>query len=134
MAKKALLLQLFVASPSDVAAEREQLEGLVAEQNKIFCELLKWETDVRPAFGVDPQAVVNSQIGDEYDIFIGILWSRFGTETPRAESGTMEEFERAYSRMKSTGKPEIMVYFKDAPVPPSKIDPTQLQKVQDFKQ
>ncbi len=141
MPKKALLLQLFVASPADVTAEREQLEILVEEMNKtwgrslgVICELLRWETDVRPAFGVEPQAVINAQIGDEYDIFIGILWSRFGTRTSRAESGTIEEFERAYARMLTEGKPEIMIYFKDAPISPSKLDPDDLKKIQIFKQ
>jgi hypothetical protein len=140
MPKKALLVQLFVASPSDVTAEREQLEALVAEMNKVwrkslgvFCELLRWETDVHPAFGSEQQAVINAQIGDEYDIFIGILWNRFGTRTACADSGTMEEFERAYLRRQKDGKPEIMVYFKDAPISPSKIDPTELLKVQKFK-
>ena len=42
--------------------------------------------------GSDPQQIINSQVSDEYDIFIGILWTRFGTPTERAGSGTEEEF------------------------------------------
>ena len=140
MPKTATILQVFVASPSDVAAEREQLEVLITEMNKawgrslgVICELLRWETNVRPAFGAEPQAVINSQIGDDSDIFIGILWSRFGTATSSAESGTIEEFDRAYMRMQNVGKPEIMIYFKDTPISPSKLEPADLQKIQIFK-
>ena len=87
-----------------------------------------------PSFGSDPQAVINSQIGDYYDVFIGILWGRFGTPTPRALSGTVEEFERALNRRRDgSDTPEVMIYFKDAPIPPSKIDPDQLRKIQEFR-
>jgi hypothetical protein len=100
----------------------------------IMFELLKWETDVRPAFGPDPQSVINEQIGEEYDVFIGIFWGRLGTSTPRADSGTVEEFKRAYARfIADNDSLEIMLYFKDSPIAPSKIDPDQLKKVQDFK-
>lgn len=97
-------------------------------------ELLKWETSVHPSFSSDPQEVINKQIAPDYDVFIGILWGRVGTQTPRAESGTIEEFERAYSRFTS-GKntPEIMIYFKDAPIAPSKIDPKQMETLQSFR-
>ncbi|MFM0160235.1 MULTISPECIES: hypothetical protein [Paraburkholderia] len=121
--------------------EREALESLIYEMYQtwgralgIMFELVRWETHVTPAFGSDPQAVINSQIGDNYDVFIGILWARFGTPTPRAASGTMEEFERAYARVQAgANNPEIMFYFKEAAVPISKIDPEQLKKVQNFR-
>ncbi len=141
MPRRAFVVQIFVASPSDVSEEREQLEILVSEMNRtwskhygVVFEVMTWEKDVRPAFGPDPQQVINSQIGDDYDIFIGLLWSKFGTATPRAESGTLEEFERAYERWSvGGGKPEIMIYFKDSPLLSSLIDPDQIRKIQDFK-
>jgi hypothetical protein len=76
---------------------------------------------------------VNEQIGDSYDVFIGILWGRFGTSTPRAPSGTIEEFERAFARLETPNAPEIMFYFKDAAIPPLGIDPEQLKLVQQFR-
>jgi len=52
-----------------------------------------------------------------YDIFIGILWKKFGTLTGRACSGTEEEFNRAYERYKENpSKLRIMFYFKTAPL------------------
>lgn len=141
MAHQTTVLQVFVASPSDVSEERGFLEILITQLNQVWSrslgityELIKWETNVRPAFSTDPQAAINNQIGNEYDVFIGIFWGRLGTSTPRASSGTIEEFENAYARFKKTGEtPEIMIYFKDAPIPPSKIDATQLQEVLNFK-
>lgn len=142
MARSETVLQVFVASPGDVREERESLESIIAELNRTWSktlgvrlELLRWETSTHPAAGNDPQDVVNSQITDEYDIFIGILWGRIGTETPRSQSGTIEEFERAYARWQSDScAVEIMFYFKDTPIKPSAIDTQQLLKVQKFRE
>lgn len=141
MPRDTVVLQVFVASPSDVLDERALLETVVAQLNQVWStslgitfEILKWETHVRPSFSSDPQAAINEQIDPDYDVFIGVFWGRIGTPTPRASSGTLEEFDRAYSRFKqSNNSPEIMLYFKDAPISPSKIDISQLQSVQDFR-
>lgn len=142
MPRSNTILQVFVASPDDVTEERRILESVIAETNKIWSsnlgitfELVKWETDVYPSFSSDPQAVINEQIGEEYDVFIGIFWGRLGSATPRAKSGSVEEFERALSRHRSSGGrfPKVMLYFKDAPISPSKIDSVQLGRVQEFR-
>jgi hypothetical protein len=140
MPQQAFIAQIFVASPSDVQGEREILEEVVSEMNRSSAknagfrlELLKWETSVHPGFGPDSQAVINEQIGDNYDIFIGIIWGRFGRKTSRAESGTEEEFDRALMRYKATGSPQALVYFKDTPLSPSKIDSEEIKKIQLFK-
>lgn len=141
LAKTPTFLKVFVASPSDVAEERRILQDVINEFNltwgdthNVRLELVKWETHTRPGFGEDAQDVINKQIGDDYDIFLGIMWGRFGSSTNRVESGTEEEFERAYSRLKtSPGSVQIMFYFKDAGIPPSKMEPAQLAKVQEFK-
>lgn len=135
------VISMFISSPSDVSAEREILEGVVNELNRTWSrslgirfEPIMWETHSRPAFGNDPQDVLNTQLPDDYDVFIGILWGRIGTPTPRAESGTLEEFERAFKRYKQDNDSiDLMVYFKDVGIPPSKMDPDQLAKVQKFK-
>ena len=82
-----------------------------------------------------PQDVINQQIGNDYDIFLGIMWGSFGSPTHHAGSGTKEEFDRAFSRWeKSPESVEIMCYFKDAGIPPSKSDPQQLEQVRAFKE
>jgi len=141
MAKNVSELSVFVASPGDVSEEREALEEVIRELNIIWrglkavrLELVRWETHAYPSVGTDAQAVINEQIGDDYDIFIGILSGRFGTPTERAESGTEEEFNRAYERYR--GCPDalrILLYFKDAQVKLSEVDLDQLAKVRAFK-
>ncbi|EKZ8662269.1 hypothetical protein RFA52_002651 [Vibrio alginolyticus] len=141
MAKSQHVLSVFVASPSDVKQERNLLESIINELNKTWSktlnlrlELLRWETDCYPAFGDYSQGVINDQIGEEYDIFLGLFWGRFGTPTIAAESGTKEEFDRAYARYKADPESiDIMLYFKDHPIAPSALDPEQLAKIADLK-
>ncbi len=133
--------RLFVASPSDVAEERALVEEVVGELNTTWSkhfnlriEVVRWETHVFPGFGHDPQAVINQQLDDDYDIFLGLLWTRFGTPTPRNESGTGEEFARAYERYQANPSAvRIMFYFKTAPVDPTTIDPDQIRYITNFR-
>ena len=138
MPKNVVTYNIFLASPGDVKEEREIVKKVIDTYNQmhscdnIMLEMLCWEDSTHPSFGDYPQDVVNSQIGDEYDVFIGILWARFGTPTPKYESGTEEEFYRAYERYKNGDSIELMVYRKDESIPPSSIDVEQLQKVNRF--
>ncbi|WP_301078053.1 hypothetical protein [Rhodoferax sp.] len=141
MARTESVLTIFLASPGDVVDERNRLEDAVLEWNRTWArnlgvrlELLRWEHDAYPGIGEDAQDVINEQLPTDYDLFIGIMWSRFGTPTRRAGSGTVEEFERALARYRaSPGNVSILFYFKDTPIPPSKLDASQIQKLQDFK-
>ena len=135
------VLSIFLASPSDVSAERARLGEVVADWNRAWSrnlglrlELLCWENDAYPDIGEDAQAIINEQIPQDWDLFIGIMWSRFGTPTGRAGSGTEEEFQRAISRHKAApGSVSVMLYFKDAAIAPSKMDLAQMSQVQAFK-
>jgi len=143
MARQETILTVFVASPSDVDEERNCLEEVIRELNtawarelSIRLDLVRWETHAYPSFGEDPQAVINQQIPDDYDLFIGLMWYRFGTPTGRSGSGTQEEFKRAKERFDSDSSAlQLMMYFKDAPapLPPSKLDHNQLAKVGEFR-
>ena len=135
------IYQVFLATPSDLADEREIVETTIDSINSLWrkrqeksLELLDWEKSTYPSVGEDAQDVINQQIGDDYDIFIGIMWTRFGTPTNRADSGTQEEFKIALSKYKSSGKPHIMFYFKTkGPNDLNSLDLDQLQKVKEFK-
>jgi hypothetical protein len=143
MARQETILSVFVASPSDVDEERNRLEEVIRDLNTAWArelgirlELVRWETHAYPSFGEDPQAVINDQIPNDYDLFIGLMWYRFGSPTGRAGSGTVEEFQRAKERFdQDPSSLQLMVYFKDSPVPvsPSKLDHSQLAKVTEFR-
>lgn len=114
-------LRIFVASPGDVHEERQIVVLVVDELRRILgsirdveLEAVKWETHAWPGVGDDAQDVINHEIG-EFDIFVGIMWRRFGTPTKRASSGTGEEFDRAYNSFQEHGRPNIMFYFRTTP-------------------
>ena len=113
-------IRVFVASPGDVIEEREvvsvvvdELRRILGEIRQVELETVRWETHAWPDVGADAQDVINREIS-QFDIFVGIMWRRFGTPTKRAESGTSEEFERAYTYFKEYGRPRIMFYFRRA--------------------
>jgi uncharacterized protein YjiS (DUF1127 family) len=141
MPRQEHVLSVFIASPSDVTEERQRLEEIVRELNITWSrylglrlELIRWETHAYPDIGIDAQDVINHQIGDDYDIFIGIMWSRFGTSTGRAESGTVEEFNRAKTRHDAdSNSVAVMFYFKDEAIPLSKLDIPQITSIREFR-
>jgi len=133
-------ITVFVSSPGDVAKERDLTEGACNSINtangsdaEYRIRVVRWEKDVSPAKGESGQDVINDQIGDTYDIFIGILGARFGSPTTSWGSGTEEEFRRAFKRASTTGSPEILFYFSDRELSLSAIDADQLKKVRDFQ-
>jgi len=133
-------VSVFLASPSDVASEREIIADEVDKWNKRFgslrgihFDLKRWETHTVPSIGAEAQDVINKQIDDNYDLFIGIFWTRMGTPTIKAVSGTVEEYQRAYRRYKDGENIQIAFYFKNAPAPMKLIVPDQISELQNFQ-
>ncbi len=136
-------LLIFLASPSDVLKERRYVQEVVEDLNRtmapargVVLQVINWEDDAFPGYGMDAQALINSQIAEmgKYALFVGIMWNRLGTPTPRSASGTVEEFERAASALEQHGQPAIWFYFRQSP---SKMDTEeqleQRRKVLEFK-
>lgn len=120
MSQEVTEVKVFVASPGDVRAERNALAVVVAELNYttgqklgFVVELVRGKTHCRPGAG-RPQGVINDLIGPN-DVFLGIMWNRFGTPTGEADSGTEEEFNLAYAEWERSGHPHILFYFCQAP-------------------
>jgi galactose-1-phosphate uridylyltransferase len=108
-------MTIFISSPNDLIKERETVRRVtrtvdesIGDELKITLRTKDWES--LPPSAQKAQEYINKKIGD-YDIYVGIMGNRFGTKTDKAESGTQEEFERAYAAWQSNGKPEIMFYF-----------------------
>lgn len=132
-------IRVFVASPDDVRSERDQLGHAIEELNTtlghdrgVVVELIRWETHGHPGMG-RPQQVFNEQVG-EYDVFIGIMWKRFGTPTGEAQSGTEEEFRLAYRAWEEERLRDILFYFCEQPWMPGSADELeQMGKVLEFR-
>lgn len=135
-------LQVFLASPGDVSTERDIVNEVAADLNRsvakslgFIIDVIRWETHSFPEFGSDGQDILNKQIAvmSDMDLFVGILWNRFGTPTPRAESGTVEEFNAAVAYFRQSGSPHIMMYFRTQTDPETENVNDQQQKVRTFK-
>jgi HEAT repeat protein len=106
---------VFLASPGDLAEERQLAKEAIESVNRIgryqgwHVELLMWE-DRRPGAG-RPQEIINRHV-DECDLFVGLLWERWGQPTGKYTSGFEEEFERARTRRQNTDQPDIWLAFR----------------------
>ena len=135
------IIRIFVSSPDDMRHEREQLGKIVQSVNRSWghvfksqFELIRWETHGVPGFGQDAQDLLNKELPDDFEVYIGLMWARFGTPTGRAGSGTEEEFCSAYARFKEDPTSvRIMFYFKETQIPLEDIDPDQLGRVRKFR-
>lgn len=140
MAELVHRVRLFLSSPGDLSNQRELIKTVCEDLSKdlghsegFYIDLWRWESHSYSAIGASPQELINQQIGDDYDIFLGMFGNRFGTATDRFGSGTEEEFNLAADRFKKTGAPEVMFLFFDGKASPSSIDPAQLTRVQNFR-
>src|SRR6266699_850564 len=133
-------LRVFVASPGDVAAEREHVKTVADELNRgiaaqagFVLDVVRWETHARPDMGRAEQLILD-QIG-QCDLFVGIMWRRFGTPTGVAGSGTEEEFDHALRAWRRSGQPRMLCYFSRARgEPPETVEEaTQLLKLTRFR-
>lgn len=135
MAYQAQVVRVLIASPSDVTEERDAIEQALHRWNLEHAETthtvllpVRWETASSAESGDRPQAIVNKQIVDSADILVGVFWTRLGTATGEAESGSVEEIRR----FMSADKP-VALYFSLQPVVPDSIDTEQLQAVRTFR-
>ncbi|MDD5013759.1 MAG: hypothetical protein PHW73_01480, partial [Atribacterota bacterium] len=141
MAQQLTQLTIFFSGTSVVEAECaalkaviEELNRMLAKSRKILLKVVSWPNDFRPGVNQDVQSEINRQIQGQYDIYIGVLGSRFGTPTQRAGSGTEEEFQIAVSQfLQDTTSIRVLFYFKRANQDPFTIDTKQLIKVHKFR-
>ena len=93
------ILTVFLASPSDLVEERKVARKVVETINRIVSLSIGWHIDLRgwedtlPNSG-RPQAHINKDV-ESCDLFIGMLWGRWGSSTGQYSSGFEEEFELA---------------------------------------
>jgi hypothetical protein len=135
MSFKSEAYSILIASPSDLAEERRPATEAVNEWNaqhavaeSVVLLPVKWETHATPQSGVRPQEAINRQLVRGCDILVGMFWTKIGTSTGVAESGTVEEIDQFVS----AGKPALL-YFSSRAIDPNKIDLKQHKKLRNFK-
>ncbi|WP_187193613.1 MULTISPECIES: DUF4062 domain-containing protein [unclassified Methylobacterium] len=136
MAYQATVIPVMIASPSDVMAERAIVRDVINDWNYVNSQTRSvvlmstgWETHSAPELGtMTAQELINTRILEHCDLLIGVFWTRLGTPTGKAASGTAEEIQRHIE----AGKPAL-VYFSSAPVVPDSLDQDQYAALRAFK-
>ena len=136
MAYQATVCNVMIASPGDVQAERNLIRDVVHEWNAVHASARKfvlmpvgWETHSTPLMGDRPQSIINWQVLKDSDLLIAVFWTRLGSSTGKAPSGTVEEIEEHIV----AGKPAL-TYFSSAPVKLDSVDPIQYEALRKFKE
>lgn len=132
---KTQTFRILIASPSDLQEEREVAARTINEWNDLHAANeqtvllpVRWETHGSPETSVRPQDALNRQLVDKCDALVGMFWTKLGTSTGAAISGTVEEIDR----LVAAGKP-AMLYFSGRPIDPNKLDLKQHKKLRMFK-
>src|SRR5665213_879368 len=135
MPSRSRIYRVMIGSPSDLAQEREAATEAVNEWNAQHADAegavllpVKWETHAVPTSGARPQSVINDQLVDRCDMLIGMFWTKLGTPTGVAQSGTVEEIDHFVA----AGKP-AMLYFSQRKIVEGKVDLKQAEKLKKFK-
>lgn len=134
--------RILVASPSDVIEERETINSVIDElnstygsRNNLIIEIVKWESHSAPGISIShTQDLIDDDFGSNYDLFLGVLWKKFGTKTINYDSGTEQEFRNAHQRfIDDPNSLQILFYFKMTAIPVDEIDIEQFSKIKNFK-
>ncbi|TGN20046.1 hypothetical protein [Leptospira idonii] len=132
----ATVIEVFIASPSDVIKERQIVNEIIDEWNiansnlyNLILKSLRWEKNVYANLAQGPQNEINDQILEKADLLIAIFWTRLGSPTETYESGTVEEITKHIE----LGKP-AMVYFSNAEIKPERINNDQYSNLKTFKE
>lgn len=135
MAFQAKVVKVMIASPGDVTEERRiardvlyRWNSIHAEEKNVVALPIGWETHAMPEMGDRPQAIINKQILAECDLLVAMFWTRLGSPTGKAASGTAEEIEEHLK----AGK-HAMLYFSSAPVALDSVDAQQYAALKEFK-
>jgi hypothetical protein len=136
MGFQANVLKVMIASPSDVAEEREIVTDALYQWNnanavtrELVLQPVKWDTHGSPQMGASAQSILNEHLLLDADIVVGIFGTRIGTATTNFISGSVEEIKRHVAAGKLA-----MLYFSHIPADPHAIDPKQWAALQAFKE
>jgi hypothetical protein len=135
MTYDARVIRVMIASPSDVAKERQIIRDVIHEWNAVNAEdrglvlmPVGWETNATPEIGDRPQAIINRQLLKGCDLLVAVFWTRLGSPTGAEASGTVEEIEEHVAARKPA-----MIYFSDVPVRLDSSNDAEYGRLRQFK-
>jgi hypothetical protein len=126
-------IRVGIASPRDVAAERNVVVRVLNYWNERHRDLLlhavSWESASTPALGDHPQNILNREVIEHCQLLVAVFWSRLGTPTPDAASGTVAEIEHF---IRAKGPRRVMLYFCARPFQHD-VDAAELARLHEYK-
>jgi hypothetical protein len=131
---------VFISSPSGMDEEKaivtEEITFLSEQavlNNTPSISVSAWPADIAAGAAAYGQAVINRQ-SSHFDILVCLIGTRMGTPTPRANSGTEEEFDGAIEAILSGHPVQVLLFFSNLLARPQSIDPHQLLLVRAFRE
>ena len=124
--------KLFLSCPGDLSDEKAALTSVVNDVNAawaIYLEIkfviFEWKSGTFSSFGGETQEEIYRQLG-KYDLYIGLMFAKYGYPTKNYDSGTEDEFQRALAARERTDGtiPALSFFFKRGSV--SLIDPARV--------
>jgi hypothetical protein len=132
--------RVFLSSPSGLDTEKaivgDEIRSLSQRQISLGhpgLSVKAWPHDIGAGNANYGQSVINRQAAD-FDILICVIGTRMGSRTPRASSGTEEEFDRAIEALLHGHKVQVLLFFSNMLVRPRDIDPNQLFLIHAFRE
>ena len=113
-------IQVVLASPSDLADERQMIKDLVNSLNPLYMkngiciDLRMWENST-PGMNADgPQGLIDMDLEiTNADLFICMYWKKIGTKLANEDvAGTEHELNLALDSYHKRRKPDIKAFFK----------------------
>lgn len=123
MLKKVYLIKVFIASPGDVADQRNEVEDVIIDWNNqhtdnqgIVLQPVRWEKNTTASYRTNAsgQAVINEELVLSSDLLIAIFGNRIGTRTSSGKSGTVEEIN-VFHAEKESGAGIFFIDNQDVP-------------------
>jgi hypothetical protein len=134
-AYSAQVLRVLIGSPADLGKERKALRDAIFAWNEFNSRRLRtvllpimWEVHALPLItGQEPQIIIDKQLVDTSQILVCMFWSRLGTPTSQAESGTVQEINKFIA-----GRKHVLLYFCNRPIP-QPFDQKESNRLKKFK-
>jgi hypothetical protein len=127
----AQIYPLLISSPADVSGDAGPVVDAVHRWNVIYGKKfgsnampLHWASHAAAEYGVRPQEALNKQLVEQADVVIALFWHRLGTDSGEAESGTVEEIEKADARGS-----HVAVLHCTRDIPSADLDPEQKKRL-----
>lgn len=135
MPYSATAYRLLVSAPGDLPDEDiTACMDAVARWNAIYGEQFgvvvvpkHWKQHSAAEYGTRPRVSLNEQLVESADLVIALFWHRLGSWTGEAESGTIEEIERAHER-----GAYVAILRSRRDISPDALDPEQLERLRQF--